>query len=258
MKTVLRIKKPSIWLLCFLLMAVWACRPHAPDPDPVHPPGSPPKPSTQMPYEVFGRHYVPVDSAEGFTERGIASWYGNPFHGRATSSGETYNMHAKTAAHPTLPMGTFLLVQNLENGREVIVRVNDRGPFAKDRVIDLSHRAARKIDMIQNGTALVQITYLDPETPDIREKLTTAHPDYFTGDFTLQVGAYSDRSRAEALRGKLQELGKDVFITSASIGGQPVYRVRVGRFSSLEAAEQVKRLLVTNGYENVFTVSADK
>ncbi len=109
-------------------------------------------PPTQRPYKINGRTYYPLPTSHGYVERGIASWYGKKFHGRKTSNGETYNMYAKTAAHKTLPMGTMLLVKNIANNKEIVVRVNDRGPFVKGRIIDLSLTGAREIDMVTEGT----------------------------------------------------------------------------------------------------------
>ncbi len=261
-RTVLRV---SVFL--FLAAGLWACQAYKPAAPPPHPgpdatvpttPAPPDIPPTQRPYEVFGQRYHPIDCADGFYETGMASWYGHPFHGRPTSSGETYDMHAMTAAHRVLPMGTFLLVRNLENGREIIVRINDRGPFARNRILDLSYRSAKEIDMIRDGTAKVEIRSIDPNTPDIAKRVEAAHPDYFTGDFTVQVGAYSDKSRAEAVADNLRNAGKDVYISSTSVNGQSVHRVRVGRFASMADAERLKIHLAQNGYENVFAVSAGK
>ena len=117
------------------------------------------RPKTEMPedaYEVFGQIYYPLKTAEGFSQMGIASWYGSDFHGRTTSNGETYNMFAMTAAHTILPFETVVLVRNLENGKEAKVRINDRGPFVSGRVIDLSFRAAKEIGIVEPGTARVQ------------------------------------------------------------------------------------------------------
>src|SRR5690606_8545335 len=113
-------------------------------------------------YEVFGQRYYVLDSAENFTERGIASWYGSKFHGRRTSSGEPYDMYAMTAAHRRLPLPAYAEVTNLNNGRKVIARINDRGPFAKMRVIDLSYTAAHRLGMLEAGTAPVQLRALTP------------------------------------------------------------------------------------------------
>jgi rare lipoprotein A len=251
-------RRPPVFplLLLILLASLWSCPAHTPDPPPHREPVSPEKPFTQREYEVFGKRYAPITEAKGFKETGIASWYGDPFHGQPTSNGEIYNMNARTAAHRTLPMGTFLKVRNLENNAEIIVRVNDRGPFAKERIIDLSFRSAQEIDMVGNGTAPVEIYAIDPDSPDIRDYINTAHPDFFTGEFTVQVGAYADRDRAEALQRQLAKAGKEVFVTPVTVNGVPVYRVRVGTFASWDDAERLKDRLTQRGYENVFTVSA--
>lgn len=247
------------FLLVILLMTgLWACQAKKPDPASrpvIDPPDRVHQQPTQRTYEVFGVHYTPIDSAEAFRETGIASWYGDPFHGRKTASGETYNMHASTAAHRTLPMGTFLKVRNLENDKEIIVRINDRGPFAKDRIIDLSYHSAKKIDMIQQGTVSVEIIAIAVEDKDLQAHVSAAHADYFTGDFTVQVGSYADKNRAEALRKQLQDLEKEVFVTQASVDGRTVYRVRVGRFSTLDDARQLQTVLTRNGYDNAIAVS---
>ena len=117
-------------------------------------------------YVVFGERYHVLDTSDGYVERGIASWYGEPFHGRKTSSGETYDMHRLTAAHKSLPLPTYVQVTNLDNGRRIVVRVNDRGPFHEGRIIDLSYAAARKIGMIGPGTARVEVRALDPPAAD--------------------------------------------------------------------------------------------
>ncbi len=124
-----------------------------------------PKSATgNSPYRVYGVHYTPMNESRGFSEKGVASWYGLKFHGRRTSSGEPYDMYQMTAAHRTLPLPSYVLVENLENGRSIIVRVNDRGPFSNDRVIDLSYVAALKLDVVRTGTAKVRVTAIDPAT----------------------------------------------------------------------------------------------
>ena len=114
------------------------------------------------PYTVMGRQYVPLADARGYRERGVASWYGRKFHGRQTSNGETYDMHAMTAAHKTLPLPSYVRVRNLENGRSAIVRVNDRGPFLNNRIIDLSYAAASKLGIAGTGTGLVEVEAVEP------------------------------------------------------------------------------------------------
>jgi len=116
-------------------------------------------------YEVFGVRYEVLQTSYGFKERGVASWYGKKFHGRKTSSQEPYNMYAMTAAHKTLPLPTYVRVRNLQNNKSIVVRVNDRGPFVDNRIIDLSYSAAIKLDMIGSGTGLVEITALSYDEP---------------------------------------------------------------------------------------------
>lgn len=249
MNAFLRVRPAILLLLALCFMsALWGCQPHKPDTgDNVPADGT---------YEVFGKQYTPVDSADRFHEKGIASWYGHPFHGRKTSNGERYNMNAKTAAHPTLPMGTFLLVRNLENNKETVVRINDRGPFAKNRIIDLSYRSAKAIDMVQNGTARVEIMTVDAEADDFKERIRAEHPDFYTGDFTLQVGAYTDKDKAYATAEKLKAFETEVFVKPVTVDGRNIYRVQVGRFADRGDAEKMKALLAQNGYDDVFAVSA--
>ena len=123
-------------------------------------------------YKVYGTSYRVLRSARGYSEKGVASWYGPDFHGKRTSTRETYDMNAMTAAHKTLPIPSYVRVTNLENGRQAVVRVNDRGPFVDDRIIDLSYAAARKLCVVQNGTALVKVEWIDPSdyTPIIARK----------------------------------------------------------------------------------------
>jgi len=153
-------------------------------------------PSIQKPYKVYGKYYYPISSSDGFTQKGVASWYGKKFHGRKTSNGETYNMYGVTAAHKTLPFGTYVDVHNLDNGKKITVRINDRGPFVKDRIIDLSFGAAKKLDVTGPGTARVRITALGRKNKaDSAE--TKKQPyiplDYSKGNFTIQVAAFKVR-----------------------------------------------------------------
>ena len=129
-----------------------AAEPHAPS---VKPPS----------YEVFGKRYQVRASSDGYRERGVASWYGRPFHGRPTSSGEMYDMHEMTAAHTTLPLPTWVEVTNLSNGKRIVVKVNDRGPFVANRLIDLSYAAANALDIVRTGTARVEIRALGAKPP---------------------------------------------------------------------------------------------
>jgi rare lipoprotein A len=118
-------------------------------------------------YDVFGKRYYVLSSSVGYWERGVASWYGPGFHKERTSTGESYDMYGMTAAHKTLPLPAYVRVTNLQNGRSVVVRVNDRGPFVGNRIIDLSYTAAAKLDMLRNGTAMVEVRAIDPSAPPV-------------------------------------------------------------------------------------------
>ncbi|MGH8135740.1 MAG: septal ring lytic transglycosylase RlpA family protein [Steroidobacteraceae bacterium] len=177
-------------------------------------------------YEVAGKRYVLLDSAVGHVERGVASWYGPNFHGGRTATGETYDMNALTGAHPTLPLPTWVQVTNLQNGRRAVIRLNDRGPFSNNRIIDLSRAAAEQLDMIRAGTAMVEVRSLAggiAATP----LPVTAQP--ATHRFYAQAGAFAEEDNARRLAEGLRdaEVG-DVAISEARIDGRRFYRVRVG------------------------------
>lgn len=176
-------------------------------------------------------------------QTGIASWYGPGFHGQATASGVIYNQNELTAAHQTLPMGTRVMVTNLNNGRIVEVLVNDRGPFAKGRIIDLSHSAAQSIDMIGPGTAPVRIEVIEApyRIQSIRASL----------DYTLQLGSFSQLGNAQQFRDRLQRSFSDIAIVPLQSGKGAYYRVQLGTFSDRAAAEEQARQLAQNGYSVV-------
>lgn len=201
-------------------------------------------------YVVLGKRYYVMNDSKGFVERGIASWYGKKFHGRRTSSGETYDMYAMTAAHKNLPLPTYVEVTNLKNGRTVTVKVNDRGPFHENRIIDLSYTAAAKLDIMANGTGWVEIKAIDPaayskgSTP-VKAAAPVAHQS-FPG-FYIQVGAFSKHVNAQNLSQKLQALGSLVTIHETVVNGQPLYRVRVGPISEIEQADRLVARLYEYG-----------
>ncbi len=202
-------------------------------------------------YVVFGRTYYPLKSARGFVERGIASWYGPDFHGKRTSSGEPYDMYRMTAAHKTLPLPTYVQVTNLQNGRKTVLRVNDRGPFHENRVIDLSFAAAKKLGVDGPGTALVEVRALEPGAPLPASVPPPAGP-ALAGEaettFWLQVGAFRDRANAERLRDRLNgTVERAVDIAQATVDGTPIYRVRVGPLVSVDVADRVVEALVHLG-----------
>lgn len=226
-----------------------------PDAVPKHEPrsryGNPPH------YEVFGKRYYVLDSAENFTERGIASWYGSKFHGRRTSSGEPYDMYAMTAAHRQLPLPAYAEVTNLNNGRKVIVRINDRGPFAKNRIIDLSYAAAHRLDMLGAGTAPVQIRTLTPgQTP---RGVTTATDRSAKIAYYLQAGAFSDRANADRLRSRLDSysLGVPARLEAVTIQGSTLHRVRLGPVSTVSEVDRLSATLAKFGLQDTQVVVLD-
>jgi rare lipoprotein A len=204
-------------------------------------------------YEVFGQRYYVMESSYGYKERGVASWYGKKFHGKPTSSGEIYNMHAMTAAHKTLPLPTDVRVTNLSNGNSVVVRVNDRGPFVGNRIIDLSYTAASQLDMITNGTAMVQVETVqhgyrpEPVVADAQEKPAGASvinpigsaaaapaPKAESASLFLQIGAFGERSNAQLLQQQLKTSGiQNVVIHYDDDSDASLYRVRLGPIANV-------------------------
>ncbi len=170
-------------------------------------------------------------TAPGGVETGIASWYGPGFHGRTTSSREVFDMYELTAAHPSLPLGTRVMVTNLANGRSVEVRINDRGPFAKGRIIDLSYAAARILELIGPGTARVSVEIL---------RLPAAAPD--GARFYVQAGSFASRANAEALKNRLAGVSPGVFIAPFAGASRTYYRVRVAARDRAEAERIADRL----------------
>lgn len=196
--------------------------------------------------------------AHDFRQKGIASWYGKKFHGRKTSSGEIYDMYAMTAAHKTLPLGTYVKVHRLDNGKETIVKVNDRGPFIRGRIIDLSYSAAKKIDIIGAGTARVEIIALGRAVQSKRQGAATRTyqtSDYTKGNFTIQIGAFTDRNNALRLQRQLDPIYKNVHIVTLQNGGETLYRVRVGRCSTLKQAEKYEQIMIKNGFSDAMIVA---
>ena len=194
-------------------------------------------------YMVYGKRYHTLPSSKGYSERGMASWYGTKFHGKRTSSGEPYDLYGMTAAHKTLPLPTYVEVTNLQNGRSVIVKVNDRGPFHDDRIIDLSYTAAAKLGILGHGTGKVEVKAIDTETGGTLQ-LATATPTVTETAVTqilyLQVGAFSSQENAERLRNRLQQgLARSVRVTPVSTASGAVHRVQVGPLASVEAADTV-------------------
>ena len=206
------------------------------------------KAGNKSPYTVLGKTYELLPTSSGYRERGVASWYGNKFHGRKTSTGEIYSMYGMTAAHKTLPIPCYVRVTNLANNRSVIVRVNDRGPFHGARIIDLSYAAAKKLDYSAKGTATVEVVTIDPldyqkntvEQPRINEAPINKAPVVTTakqpatgksGDQYLQVGAFSSQVAAADLSERLQGVVEYPVVVRQTPERKSLYKVLVGPVS---------------------------
>ncbi|MBW1801352.1 MAG: septal ring lytic transglycosylase RlpA family protein [Deltaproteobacteria bacterium] len=257
----------SLIVVCMvILLMVFGCgRPHYP----VRPPQTTPSrtvvlPETKdgkipKPYEVNGQLYYPLPDAEGFVQYGKASWYGDDFHGRPTSNGETYDMQKMTAAHKTIPFGTYVKVLNLFNNREIVVRVNDRGPFVKGRIIDLSYAAARDIGMIGPGVVEAKVVALGREVGKLKSEDKSVPivelKDPTRGEFTIQVGAFEDRKNAQMLAARLKVIFKEVQIMSyLDKKGRTLHRVRVSKSDNLQRAGEIEKQLEEMGFKGAFIV----
>lgn len=223
------------------------------------------------PYTIRGKTYYPLSHAQGFKESGIASWYGKDFHGKSTSNGERYNMYGMTAAHKTLPLGTIVRVTNRNNGKTIVVRVNDRGPFISGRIIDLTKTGAEKIGMLAAGTAPVRIEAIgDSIAPTSRLPKATSKPakgtpapvvasrpahiesdGSITGTFYVQVGAFSSAQNADGLVSQMKGSGRQARKVSAPNG---MWRVQVGPYASTSEAERIAGQLHTQ-FPNNFVIA---
>lgn len=221
-------------------------------------------------YEVNGRSYRVLSNNTGYDEQGVASWYGPKFQSRPTASGERYNMYAMTAAHKTLRIPAYVQVTNLENGKQVVVRVNDRGPFVSNRIIDLSYAAARKIGMLGRGTAMVDVRVVTPDSPSAPVPVTVADrtvaptPVTFVpsgrgssaaalphavwgSDVFIQVGAYGEIGHVLDVRRRLDQANLGP-VRTEPVGS--LSRVRIGPIPSLETYDQMMDQLRKIGFEN--------
>jgi rare lipoprotein A len=223
-------------------------------------------------YDVFGKRYYVLASSSGYVERGVASWYGPGFHKVRTSTGEPYDMYGMTAAHKTLPLPAYVRVTNLQNGRSIVVRVNDRGPFVGNRIIDLSYTAAAKLDMLHDGTAMVEVRVIEPESPPENTSLITTVAAAVTGTTAaqaaqpapassppasnapatsgwtpltraplfVQAGAFADPANAERLAAKLRgQSFSNVFVREDDVAGRHFYRVRIGPVADVPAFDRI-------------------
>jgi rare lipoprotein A len=209
-------------------------------------------------YRVNGRSYHTLTSSKNFRERGIASWYGTKFHGQYTSSREPYNMLAMTAAHRTLPLPTYVKVTNLQNGRQVIVKVNDRGPFAANRIIDLSYAAAKKLGITQRGTGLVEVAAIDPikaETTSqyVAKEISQANPEHPI--LYMQIGSFAKQNNAKQLADRVRKLTtKPVRIKTINHTGNPIYQVQIGPLINVAESDSLHGKLSTEKLGNPLTL----
>lgn len=210
----------------------------------------------KSPYTVLGKQYYVMPNAQGYVATGTASWYGRKFHGHKTSNGEVYDMYKMSAAHKSLPLPTYLKVTNVDNNRQVVVRVNDRGPFHGDRMIDLSYAAASKLDMLSKGTANVRIEAIDPRAWQktgavVAPALNSVQPSV-TGRY-LQVGAYSTRSAAEYVESQLRPLLTDLAVIIRPVKnsqGHELHRVQIGPLKSTTSLSGLVQQVEQMGYAN--------
>jgi len=218
---------------------------------------------TGKPYQIAGQWYYPLQSAAGYDQTGVASWYGRDFHGKKTANGETYNMHAMSAAHKTLPLPTMVRVTNLDNGRSVVVRVNDRGPFVKSRVIDLSYAAAHALGYDRKGTARVRVQALSgavaatlPRSQPVnRSRKVTVPVAAMLPDNAVfvQVGAFSSYGNAERMKQRLRGFSPVIIQRKQLVNGS-VYRVRIGPLVAVPRVERTVLSLQQAGFDQAIVV----
>jgi rare lipoprotein A len=220
-----------------------------PRPEPLSRYGNPPF------YAVHGRRYYTLARSRGYRERGIASWYGKKFQGRQTASREIYDMYAMTAAHRTLPLPTYVRVTNLENGRHVVVRINDRGPFYPNRLIDLSYAAAKRLGILARGTGLVDVEAIDPvkpvsHHPDMAETISPEAVDMY-----LQVGAFANRDNALRLQQRVSSVANAPVCISEVVNERAsLYRVRLGPLADVAEADRLVERLAQLGIRDSHVV----
>ena len=266
--------------LCVVVLMLVACGSHPKRHTPVRPSPVPaPAPSSQVPpppanlaaipdavpraerrtragnpvnYEVLGKRYTVMTSDVGYKERGVASWYGPNFHAKATSNGDAYDMYAMTAAHKTLPIPAYVRVTNLGNGRSVVVRVNDRGPFVDNRIIDLSYTAAWKLDMLRTGTAFVEVEALLPGQTTVTAAAVPPPPPpplAATRGWYVQAGAFAVEDNASRLVARLKAAGiADVTLRNPGKDGT-LWRVRIGPVADVAGYDQMITRLSALGVE---------
>lgn len=211
--------------------------------------------ATQRPYVIKGKRYYPIPSAVGYAEKGIASWYGKKFHGKKTSNGEIYNMYSMTAAHKTLPMNTSLLVTNIKNGKQIVVRVNDRGPFVQGRIVDLSYHAANEIGMTHAGVAQVHIQAISKEKITVDKYGRANYPDIKQGNFYVQIGAFFNKNNALRLEKRFKNVGHKTTIQKHNGDKGLIYRVHIFAGYTMSKAKLFEKAILENGYVGAFIIA---
>jgi len=201
-----------------------------------------------LPYRVDGRVYYPLNNSEGFVQTGIASWYGPDFHGKATSNGEVYNMNSLTAAHKTLPFGSVVQVTHQESGKSVTVRINDRGPFVGDRIIDLSYGAANELGIVETGTAPVNLRVTRGATADPAQNAAGASAQ--RAIYSVQVGVFGDLDNARKFSRQLNNSR----VLTVDQSNQKLYKVLVGEYSDYEKALEPMDQMRLQGFDKAFIV----
>ncbi|MBM9602647.1 septal ring lytic transglycosylase RlpA family protein [Desulfopila inferna] len=206
---------------------------------------------TQRPYVINNIKYYPIPSSTGYVDTGIASWYGPGFHGRPTSNGERYDMNGTTAAHKILPMNTMVLVKNLENNRETVVRINDRGPFVRGRIIDLSYTTAKHLGILRRGTARVEITALAPS----HNGKIIDQPNFYEGEFYVQIGSFREKANALRLQKRFTDAGHTAVIQRSETADSTFFRVQIFTGTHLRSAKRAEEALLAKGYSGAFIVA---
>ncbi|MBO8144419.1 MAG: septal ring lytic transglycosylase RlpA family protein [Thermodesulfobacterium sp.] len=243
-------------LFLFLVLILTACaRPPKRAPEYGYEDYSKKIPAWLKPYTINGKTYFPLPSAQGYEEVCIASWYGPKFHGNKSASGEIYNMHDFTAAHKILPIGTYVLVTNLENGKQVVVRINDRGPFVDNRCIDLSYAAAKELGMIGKGLAKVKIVALSEGMLTEGGIVYKNVPNIRFRKFYLQVGAFTIYQNALRLKSELEKEFKKINIEPFQKGDTIFYRVQIYLANDFYEAFKLAEKLKKERFSSAFLVA---
>lgn len=246
------------FVLVLMMLLAAGCAENPPAPTPQEPPQKPGSTlRTQRPYQINGIWYYPLPTAEGYVEEGMASWYGPNFHGKATSCGERYDMYAMTAAHKTLPLGTYVKVTNLQNGRNVILRVNDRGPFVSGRIIDLSLKGAQELGSDRKGLCRVRVEAVQVACEQHIGQNTywkvDPVPNFRYGQFTVQVGAFKEQNNANRLKDRMSKGYNETRVYPAN----GLFRVQVGNYRDLSIAQKELNNLRSLGFGDAFVVAVE-